>query len=77
MQDGSVCITDLRSHELIRRCQVAEKDVAVPSIALNPVNENQLFCCVGASVLGIDVRQVNKLDSMTLVQYTFHYIWNA
>ena len=53
-----MCTFDLREQSLVSRIQVAEKDVAVPSVLVDPSNANVLYCCTGSDIQSFDRRKV-------------------
>lgn len=61
LQDGSICSFDLQSNNVVARIQLADKDAAVPSISMDPNNEDLAYCCSGSDIFMIDQRKVLPL----------------
>ena len=57
VQDGAVCLFDMRSRQLAHRLPVAAEDVAVPSVTFSPLDSHTLHCCADAAVLTLDLRR--------------------
>lgn len=66
LQDGTICLHDLRSNALQQRIQ-ASKDEAVTSLAFQPTNEHHIWCSTGNSINLFDVRQVFRFNILLLL----------
>ena len=60
LQDGAVCIHDLRAYALTARVQVSTEE-AVPSLLLDKTQEYRVLACAGNDIIELDLRKVRIL----------------
>ena len=58
VQDGAVCLFDMRSRQRTHRLPLSAEDVAVPSVTFSPLDSHTLYCCAEEAVLTLDLRRV-------------------
>lgn len=56
MQDGAICMHDLRSNALTATVQVSTE--AVPSLLLDEIQEYRVLACAGNDIVELDLRKV-------------------
>ena len=56
-----MCSVDLQSNTVESRLQIGDQDAAVPSIRMDPNNENLAYCCSSSDTFLLDRRKVLPL----------------